>query len=41
MTRAPVPPGERPPRLQSRYVARMPEPGCPTFKTALEAEVDA
>jgi hypothetical protein len=38
---APETPGERPPRLQSRYVAHMPEPGCPHFKTLLEAEVDA
>lgn len=37
---APDAPGERPPRLRSRYVAHMPESGCPTFKTLLEAEVD-
>jgi hypothetical protein len=31
----------RPVRLQSRYVAHMPEPGCKPFKRLLEAEVDA
>jgi hypothetical protein len=33
--------GHGPERLQSKYVAHMPEPYCPTFKTLLEAEVDA
>lgn len=32
--------GQTPERLQSRYVAHMPETGCPTFKRLLEAEVD-
>lgn len=32
---------DTPERLLSRYVAHMPESGCPTFKTLLEAEVDA
>jgi hypothetical protein len=32
--------GTAPVRLQSRYVAHMPETGCPTFKRLLEAEVD-
>jgi hypothetical protein len=38
---SPETPGETPKRLQSRYVAHMPEPGCPTFKALLEAELDA
>jgi hypothetical protein len=38
---APREPGEPPQRLQSRYVAHMPEPGCPTFKARLEAELEA
>jgi hypothetical protein len=33
--------GQPPPRLQSRYVAYMPEQYCPTFKARLEAELDA
>jgi hypothetical protein len=37
---APEEPGQPPPRLQSRYVAHMPEPSCPTFKARLEAELD-
>ena len=37
----PVAPGKRPERLQSHYQAHMPERGCPTFKTFLEAELDA
>lgn len=37
---APEAPGERPPRLQSRYIGHMPERTCPTFKTRLEAELD-
>ena len=36
----PKAPGEPPQRLQSRYVAHMPERGCPTFKRLLEAELD-
>lgn len=31
---------EKPRRLRSRYVAHMPETGCPSFKKLLEAEVD-
>ncbi len=30
----------KPERLQSRYVARMPEERCPTFKAQFEAELD-
>jgi len=37
---APAAAGEPPQRLQSRYVAHMPEAGCPSFKTLLEAEVN-
>lgn len=37
---APEAPGQRPERLQSRYVAHMPERCCPTFKRLLEEEVD-
>ncbi len=37
---APKAPGKRPERLQSRYVAHMPERGCPTFKGLLEAELN-
>lgn len=37
---APKSPGETPQRLQSRYVSHMPERGCPTFKTRLEAELE-
>lgn len=36
-----VPEGENSPsRLASRYIARMPEAGAPTFKTAFEASLD-
>jgi hypothetical protein len=38
---APEAPGQTPKRLQSRYVAHMPEQGCPAFKALLEAELDA
>ena len=38
---APEEPGQPAPRLQSRYVAHMPERSCPTFKARLEAELDA
>lgn len=37
---APHEEGQAPERLQSRYVAAMPESGCPAFKRRLEAEVD-
>lgn len=37
---APEAPQDPPRRLQSRYVAHMPEPGSPAFKALLEAEVD-
>lgn len=37
---APEEPRQTPPRLQSRYVAHMPEERCPTFKTRLEAELE-
>ncbi|MDX9975726.1 MAG: hypothetical protein RBU21_22285 [FCB group bacterium] len=37
---APEAPGESPKRLQTRYVAHMPERGCPTFKSLLEAELE-
>lgn len=33
--------GQKPERLQSRYVAHMPQAGCPTFKAMLEDELDA
>jgi hypothetical protein len=36
---APTEPGQTMERLQSRYVAHMPEARCPTFKAMLEAEV--
>jgi hypothetical protein len=36
---APPEPGETMERLETRYVAHMPEERCPTFKSMLEAEV--